>query len=304
MKTLNSFFIISISISLFYIFTGCNSPVKTDVPKQDSVKIEPQKIPQAELMKKWETMKELLTPESVCYDSTRKVLYVSNVNGEPLKKDKNGFISKMDLDGKISKLKWIEGLDAPKGMGVFGKKLYVTNIDEIVEIDIDKNKITKRYPVKGAKFLNDISIDKEGKVYVSDMNTNKIILLAGGKTEEWSVSPELKSPNGVLVENDYLLVGNENYILKIGLSDKSVTKFIDNTGGIDGLVAVGDSSYIITDWTGTTHLVHPAKEKVKLLDTTRDTINAADIEYIQSMRLLLVPTFFDNRVMAYELKVK
>jgi hypothetical protein len=31
-------------------------------------------------------------------------------------------------------------------------------------------------------------------------------------------------------------------------------------------------------------------------------VNAADIEYIPSLKLLLVPTFNDNRVMAYEVK--
>jgi len=49
-------------------------------------------------------------------------------------------------------------------------------------------------------------------------------------------------------------------------------------------------------------LIKPGEEKVKLLDTTPQEINAADIDYIPSKNLLLVPTFFDDRVMAYELK--
>jgi hypothetical protein len=39
-----------------------------------------------------------------------------------------------------------------------------------------------------------------------------------------------------------------------------------------------------------------------LLNTSTEKINAADIKYIPANHLLLVPTFLDNRVMAYEIK--
>jgi hypothetical protein len=39
-----------------------------------------------------------------------------------------------------------------------------------------------------------------------------------------------------------------------------------------------------------------------LLDTRADSVSAADIEYIASKNLLLVPTFFKNTVRAYTLK--
>ena len=38
---------------------------------------------------------------------------------------------------------------------------------------------------------------------------------------------------------------------------------------------------------------------VKLLDTTEKNINSADIGYHAKEDLILVPTFFDNRVVAY-----
>jgi hypothetical protein len=38
-----------------------------------------------------------------------------------------------------------------------------------------------------------------------------------------------------------------------------------------------------------------------IFDTTNDKINAADIDYIPEKQLLLVPTFLDNRAMAYKL---
>ena len=49
------------------------------------------------------------------------------------------------------------------------------------------------------------------------------------------------------------------------------------------------------------HYVDPDNNRSqKLLDTKDQKINAADIGYIESQELLLVPTFFDNRVVAYK----
>jgi hypothetical protein len=46
---------------------------------------------------------------------------------------------------------------------------------------------------------------------------------------------------------------------------------------------------------------YPGMERTLLLDTTPVKANAADIEFIISKKLLLVPTFSDNRVVAYKI---
>ena len=51
---------------------------------------------------------------------------------DPFKKDKNGFISKVDLDGNILKLKWVKGLNAPKALDISKGKLYVGDVDQLV----------------------------------------------------------------------------------------------------------------------------------------------------------------------------
>ncbi len=81
--------------------------------------------------------------ESVLFDSERKTLYVANIGGKPDAKDGLGFISKVGLDGKIENLKWVTGLDAPKGMGLYKNKLYVADVSRIVVIDIAAGKITR-----------------------------------------------------------------------------------------------------------------------------------------------------------------
>ena len=125
----------------------------------------------------WETKAEFKLPESVIYDKENDFLYVSNMQGDPFTKDKNGFISKVDLDGNVIKLKWIEGLNAPKGLTISKGKLYVADVNELVEIDIKTGKITKKLEAAGATFLNDVTVDTNGNIYVSDMLNDTIYKL-------------------------------------------------------------------------------------------------------------------------------
>ncbi len=255
------------------------------------------------LEKIWETDRELRIPESVMYDPEDEILYVSNINGNPADKDGNGFITKLGLDGKIVRLKWVEGLDAPKGMGIFKGSLYVTDIDNIVQIDIKSGKIIKRYKAAGAQFLNDIAIDDNGVVYITDTNTNRIYRLMDGKVSVWRDSEKLVNPNGLAMKDGKLIVGINNAILSIDLKNKSVSVEIEGkyTGGTDGLKPVGKDKYIISDWAGKVRLVGKNTETVILSDTTGQKINAADLEYIPGKNMILIPTFFDNRVVAYKL---
>lgn len=259
--------------------------------------------PEISLEKKWATDKVFMVPESVLYDKARNILYVANINGTPTDKDGNGFISKLTVDGKIENLKWVTGLDAPKGMGVYKNRLYVTDISSIVEIDIDRGKILKRYDI-GGKFLNDITVDSAGRVYVSDMATDKIHRLSGGRVTTWLSSKALQNPNGLLIEKSRLMVASKGggNIKIIDIRKKSISDWTSIGGNPDGLVSDGRGNYLLSSWNGEAYFIKASGEKVKLFDTRASNINSADIEYIPGKRLLLVPTFFDNRVVAYEVK--
>ena len=74
-------------------------------------------------------------PESAVFDKKNSAIYISNINGDPLKLDKNGYISKISVDGQIIEKKWIKGLDAPKGMTIFNDHLFVADINKIWRIN-------------------------------------------------------------------------------------------------------------------------------------------------------------------------
>jgi sugar lactone lactonase YvrE len=261
-----------------------------------------------QLVEQWQTKRDLRVPESVLYDASRNALYVSNINGKPTEKNGQGFISRVALNGRIEALHWVTGLNAPKGSALFKNTLYVSDIDQLVAIDIPSGKITARYPAAGAQFLNDVATDKAGNVYVTDMSEDNsvIYMLAQGRMTKWLEGPEISKPNGLFMEPHRLIVGNsgDGTIKAVTLHNKQITALAKIGSGIDGLRSDGRGNYFISDWQGRTSFVSATGQVSVLLDTRAKRINAADLEYIKEMQLLLIPTFFDNRVVAYKVSRK
>ncbi|MBU1171236.1 MAG: SMP-30/gluconolactonase/LRE family protein [Proteobacteria bacterium] len=258
------------------------------------------------LVRMWETKPGLLVPESVLYHKESQILFVSNINGKPTEKNGEGFISRLSLDGKILDLKWAVGLNAPKGSVIYKNRFYVSDIDRLAEIDLETGQVLAMYPAPGSAFLNDVTADNMGNIYVSDMDekASAIWRLSGGKFDVWFNGPEIRSPNGLYMEENKLMVGNsgDGKIKSIRISDKAIVDFATVGSGIDGLRPDGKGNYIVSDWQGKTSVVSPERKPVLLMDTSASQINSADLEYVVEKQLLLIPTFFHNTVVAYQFK--
>lgn len=255
------------------------------------------------LQLKWKSDTLLRVPESVLLDAARKVLYVSNIDGKSDGKDGEGFISQLSTDGKIKNLKWVTGLDAPKGLGMAGNNLYVADLTVVVVIDIPSGKITDRIELEGAVFLNDVTTDKQGTVYISDSSTGKIFSIKNKKPELYFESKEFTRINGLLALKDGLYIADFGSGANFKLSaDKKLSKFSETAQGADGVVHVGKNEYVVSSWHGELYFVNAKGESKQILDTKDQKISAADIEYDPKTETVFVPTFFANSVMAYQLK--
>jgi len=196
-----------------------------------------------QVTKVWETQDVFMAPESVVFDSTRNCLYVSNYNDEggfQIKKDslRNECISKLDLDGNIQDFRWIDSLHNPTGITIFNNKLYIVEREWVTIVNIENKAVENRIPVVGAVFLNDIVVDKDGTIYISDTFKPCIHRIKNMKSEVWYSDSLMNSPNGLLIEDNHLLVGNRDKanLLSISLIDLK-TKIIakDLSDNIDGI---------------------------------------------------------------------
>ena len=248
----------------------------------------------------WETDTTLQFPEEVVYEPGGEFLFVSILDGSPFENDGKGAIGKIRLDGEIIDHEWVTGLDAPKGMRLYKKLLYVAELSEVVVIDMEKAEIISRIPVEGASLLHNFDIDPEGIVYVSDMFGGRIHRIENGEVSTYLEG--LNRPGGIQLEGSDMYIFTADGLLKAD-ADKNLTTFSD---GMDeranGIVKVKDNEFILTCWGGVVYYVYADGSNQVLLDTREERIPGGINMYDKERRIMYMTTDQHNTVRAYKLK--
>jgi len=247
----------------------------------------------------WSTDAVVATPESVLPELNNNLLYVSLINGSPWEVDGKGGIGKMTNKGTQYDSNWITGLNAPKGLGMYHDKMYAADISDIVIVDIPKAKILRKIPVPGASGLNDITVTDNGIVYVSDSKSGMI-----WKMENEMISlyiDQVTGANGLKAVKDDLFFAKGPLLMKAD-SKKQITQIADVGQAIDGIEPIGNGDFLVTSWPGYIFYVYASGQTELLLDTHEQKKNTADIGYDPDKKIVYVPTFFDRRIVAYQLK--
>jgi hypothetical protein len=254
------------------------------------------------VQKLWATDTILKVPESVLVDDKENCLWVSNIDGASNGKDGKGSISKLSKIGTPINLDWVTGLNAPKGMAKYKQELYVADLTELVVIDIKKGVIKNKIKVEGSVFLNDVTVNKNGAVFVSDSRTGKV-----HRYENNMVTIEvenLQGPNGLLSIDDQLLILDKGSLLSL-IPGGTISKIMDGMDpSTDGIEKVAPNQYIVSCWNGIVYFVEAGAQKITLFDTRSEKINSADIGYDPKNRIIYVPTFLKNSVVAYQLEIQ
>jgi sugar lactone lactonase YvrE len=260
----------------------------------------------------WKVTEGCARPESAYFDAKSGFLFVSQMSGEGAGKDGVGWISKLDRSGNVLAAKWVEGLNAPKGLRSMDDTLWVSDIDELLGISISTGKVTSNIKIEGAKFLNDVATAVDGSVYVSDMLGNRIYAVRTGKVSVFAEGPELEFPNGLLVEGNNLIVGargemsadlkstKPGHLYSLDLKTAKQTLVTNYPLGVlDGVESDGNGGYIVSDWlNGRVLQVTKTSQPKLLIQLTRGT---ADLAYFQKEKLLILPRMLEDNVTAYDL---
>jgi hypothetical protein len=256
------------------------------------------------LTKVWESEAALKVPESVRFDAKRKVLYVSNIDGEPWTADGKGSIAKVGLDGKIIAAEWVTGLDCPKGLALSadGKWLYAADAGGIVVIDVKKGKIKEKIAIPEGVQLNDLVAGDKDTLYVSDSKGKKVFVVKDGKASVYLDETVLKGPNGLLVHNGSLYVLDNNSLNRVE-ADKSLKVLADGMpGGVDGLENVNGEDFLVSVWSGAVWYVNADGSKELLFDGKAVQTSTADIGWDPATKTVYAPTFFKNSVIAFKVE--
>lgn len=253
------------------------------------------------------------TPESVLYDAAGDVYLVANINGNPADKDDNGFISRVNPDGRVDQLKFIDGagdsvtLNAPKGMGIRGDTLFVADIDEVRMFDRTTGSVLGSRPVRGATFLNDLTVGPDGTVYVTDSGLREdftpsgsdalIRFDAGGRPVRMIRGDALGRPNGIVADSSGVFVvsygSGEAYHITPSGERHALPK--PAVGELDGLVRAADGALLASSWEDSSivRLAAGGSAWTKLMGGLP---TPADIGLDTRRNRLLIPSFQNNRV--------
>ena len=254
----------------------------------------------------WETDAVFSGPESVVYDPNRDLLYVSNLKKNPQGDIFYGteFISKVNMKGEVLELKWIEDLTEPTGLCIFNDQLLIVERFGLVFYDLKNDRIAKKIRIHFDGFLNDVTVGDDSTIYVSESSTQTIYSIKDKEITTWYSGGDITKPNGILFSNGQLFinVNGDSTIKSIDVKTKAVSKVAQMKKGIiDGIKNIEDD-LLISFLEGNLYRVTMDGKITEILNTRRKEIDMADIEYIESKKIVIIPAIWQHKVVAFKLK--
>lgn len=242
-------------------------------------------------------------PESVAWDPTRELLYVSNYDGyNPSRGEGLQSIARVSLDGTTVDPGWVAGLRNPTGLAVHGDSLWVAERGGLAEVNIPSAGVAHRYELPAPGFPNDVAVDARGQVYLSDSRRGVIYRLRDGRLEPWLDGIGL--PNGLHAVGNELLIGlNSDHSIRAADLETGALRTVARLGpgAIDGIGSDASGNILVSHWEGRVLRITPDGEVSKLLDTSVLEEQCADLTYVAERDLLVVPTYLDGRVLAFRI---
>jgi hypothetical protein len=250
-------------------------------------------------------------PESVTHDPVADVYLVSNIEGSPFDADGRGFISRVAPDGRMLARRWIDGLNAPKGLAVSGDVLAVADLTVLRRFDRASGQPRGVVAVPGATFLNDVAAaGPEGAFYVSDSGmgpgagglqptgTDAIYRVGGdGQVSAIARGVDLTLPNGLAVTGDpgelVMAPFGGKTLVRFGLDGARHGSADLPAGQLDGVVALSDGCLLVSSLEARSIFVGPAGGPFTAGATD---VVAADIGLDSRRQRLLLPLIGENRL--------
>ncbi len=263
------------------------------------------------------TVDSLEAPEAARFDPELGVYFLANINGSPLGKDGNGYISRLTREGKVDSLKFIASgrggvtLNAPKGMAIAGDTLWVADIDVARAFDKRSGKPLATVSLAGrANFLNDAVVGPDGAIYMTDTGVaddgkggmahpgpDQVFRIENRKATVVLKFADKPGPNGITWDSAasrFLIVSFQGpSIFQWAPGDSAPTVVAEGPGMMDGIEPLGDGRFVVSTWTDSSLFVLQGKQITKLVGGLP---GAADIALDRERGRVAVPLLTENRL--------
>lgn len=207
----------------------------------------------------------------------------------------NGFLTLLDANGDALDWRIVEDLDSPLGMALSGERLYVVDNNRLKIFHWPNYELLQTIDLE-TLVANDVAVAPDNTVYVTDTAENRVIVLGPDGTRS-VLMKESRFPNanGIAIEGDDLYVGGER-LWRVSLSRHTVTTVGPEwLADIDGIEFEGDGTLQVTPVGGPLiRYCHDGQARI----LAGEGISSANHGYAPRLRLALIPTGFDNTVIA------
>ncbi|MFZ5619121.1 MAG: hypothetical protein ACOZAA_17550 [Pseudomonadota bacterium] len=240
-------------------------------------------------------------PEGVAL-SPDGAYFISNVAGEGEAKDRAGWITKLSAGGAIVAERFIDGLDAPKGMAIKDGVLYVADIDQVRTFDAVSGAAGAVIAIPEATFLNDATVWRD-EVYVSDSGTARILRLSPEGPVVWRAGPELDGVNGLLGADDRMFVSTmtSGSLFEATAEGgwREIAAGMIDADGIGIVPASAGGGFLVSSWPGEIHYVSGDGSVSSLLNTREAATLQNDLTIFGDT--VIVPNWMPGTVTAWRL---
>jgi hypothetical protein len=257
----------------------------------------------------------------VVHDVVADVYLVSNVDGEPLERDGNGFISRLSPDGRVRELRWIDGtlpdvdLHAPKGMAIRGDTLYVADLDCVRLFHRIAGEPAGSLCPPGATSLNGLALGADGMLYgtegrvevgIPSPDPDRIHAIGrSGAIEERFRGDSLGAPNGIAAgPNGVFFTTFETGGVYQVRRTEVLRVFQGRAWRLGGIAFTRDGSFALSNWSDSSVLyveVDRERGKGQLWTLMRGISSPGHIGYDVGRHRLIIPQLDRNRLVLVEL---
>ena len=238
--------------------------------------------------------------------------FIANANGDPGDRDNHGFITKLNPEGEVVDLHFIQDgegpivLHSPTGMVLVGQHLFVADLDTVRVFDKTTGKPVMAIPFvrHHCSSLTGLTATTDERVYVSDTQTNAIYQI--DPAQDYKVSlfvqdDRLSGPRGLAVNpRTGHLVGvswNDGKIFEID-EKGNITELMANTFfsrrfyNLDGIDFDRFGSMYVSDFTaGKIWRIRPDLKKEVIAEFL---VSPAGLAIDRQKHLILVPYLYAN----------
>ena len=264
-----------------------------------------QSAPQAEAL--WRS-ENVARPEAVHVPAGSDWAYIGNQSGDGEETDPpgQGYVSRLNLVTGEWQARWADGFDDPLGIVSQAGRIYMVDAGRhVIVLHADTGEELDRWSLEVDNvFLNDIAIDPDGRIWVTDTRGGRVFGLVDGAWRQMLEGDPFTGANGIEYVDGWIYVvcsSGVGNLVRVQPDTLATEVLLEGEGSLDGVVTDGRGGLVLSDLRG--RLLHWSEAGgLTVLDGYEgEEIMLNSIGGTPDGRFIFAPHWASSQLSAYEI---